>query len=201
MGVTGGFALVCGEELVLADSPKGRPTPYQELEGSYKKLTAKDKAKPRYVDKTLRPREAKVFDSLEMMELLTLARTRAKERGYCGLFVLVEQPQLHIGKSHPASYMVTGGCFHTWAYALRSLGIKWGAVSPTHWKSGYKLTSNKRHSIAKLAEMLPSSVGHRTHGDNKLVLQQHDVSEAVLLATWLRDFCPKYLQDDYVPGN
>jgi len=201
VGVSGGFGMVCDQELVLADCPKGKPTPYQELEGSYKKLTAKDKAKPRYVDKTLRPRKAKVFDSLEMLELLNWAKTLAKERGYCGLFVVVEQPQLHIGKSHPSSYMVTGGCFHTWAYSLRSMGIKWGAVSPSHWKSGYKLTSDKLHSRSRLAELLPSAVGKRTVSDNKLVLDQHDVSEAVLLAMWLRDFCPQYLQDNYVPGN
>lgn len=197
IGVSGGFGAVDVDELVLAARVRGADAMMQELEGSHKKLTAKDKKKPRYINMALRPKSTRLFDSLETTLLLNRANELARERGYSGIYVVVEAPQTHIGKSHPASYLTTGGCFHSWVYSLESTRTRWGVVPPSHWKAGMKLSSNKEQSIVCLSQRLPSTIARRLEGETKLVLEEHNVCEAILLALWLKEFCPQYLDLNY----
>lgn len=194
IGIAGGFGMVKGDKVLIACQVNGSDAKMQELEGDHKKLTAKDKKKTRYVDGTLAPVTARVFDSGDLIRLLIKARTMAVRRGYAGIYVAVESPQLHIGKSHPAGYLVTGGCYHTWVYALDLCGIPWGTVSPTHWKSGMKLTSSKQQSMARLHE-LTSNANQLMVTPKKRLLDDHNVCEAVLLALWLQKHCTRMLME------
>jgi len=197
IGIDGGFGMVAGDRVLLASRVVADKIALQVLEGDHKKLTAKDKKKPRYVDGTLVPGNSRIFDSMTIIGLLGQAKQLARQAGFGGIYVAVEQPQLHIGKSDPASYLVTGGCFHTWGFALSATGTSWGVVSPTHWKSGLKLTSNKLLSVTRLSEWLPHSLEIRLENGKRLV-DDHNVSEAVLLAYWLQKHCTYYLDTENV---
>jgi len=197
-GIAGGFGMLCDDNILMAERVCGTKVKLQELEGSHKKLTAKDKRKKRYVDGTLAPSNSRLFNAVVMQDVIQRAVKRARELGFAGIYVAIESPQTLIGKSSPASYLVTGGCFHTWIYVLESNAIKWGCVAPAHWKDGLKLTSDKNLSVAKLIEWLPSAVHVRLSADVRLV-DDHNVAEAVLLAHWLRQYCPRRLETTYVP--
>jgi hypothetical protein len=193
IGVSGGFGMVCGDEVLVASQVLGRDTLLTELEGDHKRLTAKDKRKPRYIDGTLAPVKARVFDSSEMIDLLLRSQDLARDRGYAGIYVAVESPQLHIGKSHPAGYLVTGGCYHTWVYALDVCGIPWGTTSPTHWKAGMKLTASKLQSVLLLADLVRNAE-EISLTPKKRLLDDHNVCEAVLLALWVQKHCKYVLE-------
>lgn len=197
-GIAGGFGMLCDDEILVAEKIVGTKVSMHTLEGSHKKLTAKDKSKKRYVDGTLAPSNSRMFNAVVMQEVVQKALAMARQRGFAGIYVAIESPQTLIGKSSPASYLVTGGCFHTWIYVLESNAIKWGCVAPAHWKDGLKLTSDKNLSLAKLVEWLPSAVNVRLSAGVRLV-DEHNVAEAVLLAHWLRQYCPRRLEANYVP--
>lgn len=193
IGVKGGFGMIEGDRILMACQVNGFDAVLRELEGDHKKLTAKDKKKKRYVDGTLAPVTARVFDSSEMIELLLQAKELARKQGYKGIYVVVEGPQLHIGKTHPAGYLVTGGCFHTWAYALDLCSVSWGTVAPSHWKSGMKLTSDKLLSTTRLCD-LTANATELMVTPKKRLLDDHNVCEAVLLALWLQKHCTRVLK-------
>jgi hypothetical protein len=193
IGIAGGFGMVLGDRVLLACQVNGSSAVLQELEGDHKKLTAKDKKKKRYVDGTLAPVTTRTFDSSEMIELLLKAKKIARKNGYEGIYVAVEAPQLHIGKTHPSGYLVTGGCFHTWAYALDLCSVPWGTVAPSHWKSGMKLTSDKLLSTTRLCD-LTANATELMVTPKKRLLDDHNVCEAVLLALWLQKHCTRVLR-------
>lgn len=188
IGSSGGFAMVSGREILMASQFLGEKIAKQELEGTHKKVPKKCKKK-RDEQGNLLPTSMTIFSGLECILLLEEAKRIAKERGYAGIQVVVEEPQTFIGRSSPSGYFVTGGCYHTWAYALHTGGIRWGVVPPAHWKAGMKITKQKSYSITRTVELTDNANEIRL-SPKKVLTDDHNVCEAVLLALWLQDYTP-----------
>jgi hypothetical protein len=191
-GAEGGVALLKDNSVIYASKTPTFGFKYIVCEidderdrSSASKLKA-DRAKKRYSrSKELKPKSMTIYDTAEIENMLRTSEHLARQAGYAGIVVAIEEPQMHIGKSHPKTYFASGRGQNAWFFACNKLKIRPVVVNPKTWKSDLGLDSEKQNSVvlANACMTMPEELS-----------QDHDVCEAALIAFYIQNYAVRYLR-------
>lgn len=191
-GFDGGIVALHGNKIALASKTPVLKLPMhvgETDEDKCRSLRSKSKANlaiKRFVKSGERkPKQYQIYDTVAIGDLLDQASRIATEEGYHGMFVAIEEPQMLIGTSSPKTYFASGRGQNAWVLACYQRGIMPVWFNPKSWKGKLGLSDNKELSL-QLAEKLFELPDH--------MKQDHDLCEAALLAHFVRDQAPRYLQ-------
>jgi len=115
---------------------------------------------------------------------LRKAAREATCRGYLGIFVAIEEPQMFTGVSSPKTYFASGRGQNALTLACHREALTPFWFSPKHWKTRLGLDDNKETSLIRASEhlQLPEEMK-----------RDHDLCEAALLAFFVQTHAERYL--------
>jgi hypothetical protein len=120
-----------------------------------------------------------VYDTVKLLEHLDAADIKAKNLGFKGIKLVIEDFQQRPGFNHPKSYLSTGGCLQFWRDSCLIAGVNFYMVSPVTWKRDMSLTSDKELSCKLACDMFPG---------NSVFIKDDNLAEAALLSHWFSVF-------------
>lgn len=195
-GAEGGLVLVDKQEVVDYFRVPTRKLAIHraETDDDYAAVVRRQEAgKPRKADGKraskrqrwiLPPKRMVVYDTDRLVTRLKATQKLSQERGYDGIFVLIESPQMLVGRSSVKTYFASGRCQNAWFNSLHKTGIPFAEIAPTSWKNMLGLDRDKDFSREMASEYfdLPEEVA-----------ESHDLCEAALIALYLRQYTRRYL--------